>query len=219
MASVYPDIKPTGLSQKDLVNLLYMLVSSIKGICVKLDSDGGVTDENYEALCYTALFNTVIEDTRGNKTGRYSAEQNFYTISPYGKSSNAEIELAYQIYNSLETLTEKLDADGTVNDETYEANVYTAKCLKMVLNQRGDTLGNGKAFWFNPGSGLGPQREVVDWLYDLVDAIETLTEQLDADSGVTDDTYESLWFTANILMRVENSQGNTVGNNSNSWRG
>ena len=219
MASIYPDIKPTGLSQKDLVNLLYMIVSSIKGICTKLDDDGGVTDETYEANCYTAIFNTIIEDTRGNKTGQYLAEKNFKKISPYGESADGLIELAYQIYDSLETLTEQLDADGTVNDTDYEANVYTAKCLKMVTNQQGNTLGNGKAFWFNPGSGLGPQRELVDWLYDLVDAIETLTEQLDSDSGVTDTNYEALWFTANILMRVENSQGNTVGNNSNSWRG
>ena len=219
MASVHPDIRPAGLNQKDLVNLMYMIVSSIQGICAKLDDDGGVADTTYEANCYTAIFNTIIEDTRGNRTGVYSAEKNFHIITPYGVKDAAMIELAYEIYNSIETLTEQLDGDGTVNDTDYEANVYTAKCLKMITNQVGNTLGNGDAYWFNPQSGLNPQREAVDFMYDLVDAIETLSEQLDADSGVTDTNYEALWFTANILMRVENSAGNVVGNNSTSYKG
>jgi len=218
MASVHPDIRPAGLNQKDLVNLMYMIVSSINGICLKLDSSGGVNDTDYTANCYTAIFNTIIEDTRGNRTGVYSAEKNFHQVSPYGVKDAAMIELAYQIYNSLETLTEQLDSDDTLDDTDYEANVYTAKCLHMVTNQTGNTLGNGSAFWFTPGSGLNPQREAVDLMYNLVDAIETLTEQLDGDDA-SDTDYEALWFTANILLRVENSTGNTVGNNSTSYKG
>jgi hypothetical protein len=56
------------------------------------------------------------------------------------------------------------------------------------------------------------QDQLIDLLYQIVNAIETLTEQLDADGTVTDTNYEALWFTATVTMRVENSQGNVVGN-------
>lgn len=212
MANIHPDITPRGLNQKDLINLLYMIVSSIQGICAVLDADDGVALTTYEANAYTAIFNTIIEDTRGNRTGLYRADKNFYSISPYGESDPAMLELAYEIYNSINTLTAQLDLDGTLSDTDYNDNVYVAKCIHMITDQSGNTLGNGKAFWFNPGSGMNPQRELVDLLYNLVDAIETLTAQIDVDTG--DTTIEATWFTANILLRVENSQGNVVGNTS-----
>jgi len=207
MASIHPDIRPTGMDQKHLVDLLYQVVASIAGICAKLDADGGVPLTTYLANCYTAIFNIIIEDSNGNRTGLTGD----HIITPNGLGNAAMIELMYQITDSFETLTEQLDTD-TLTDSTYEALCYTAKFLHKVTNQQGNTLGNGTTFWFNPG-GI-PQKELVEWLYNVVDAIETLTEQLDADGTVTDITYESLWFTATILTRVQNGAGNVVGNNS-----
>lgn len=210
MANIHPDIRPNGLNQKDEVDLLYQIVSSIKGICAKLDDDGGVPLETYEANVFTAIFNGSITDTKGNLVQNFVREKGFYIINPTGMSDAARLECLYQIYDMFETLTEQLDTD-VLTDSTYEALCYTALLLHMVTNQNGDTLGNGNAYWFRPG-GVTPQDALVDTYYNIVDAIETLTEQLDADGTVTDTDYEALWFTANVLKRVENSQGSVVGN-------
>lgn len=200
------DITPRGMSQRDFVDLLYMIVSSVKGICAKLDDDGGVPLTTYEANCYTAMFKTIIEDSRGNRTGVTGN----HIITPTGVTDAALIELLYEIFNAFETLTEQLDTDN-LGDSNYEALCYTAKFLGKVTNQAGNTLGNGTTFYFNPG-GVRPEKELVNLLYNIVDAIETLTEKLDLDGTVTDTDYEALWFTANVLLRVENSTGSIVGN-------
>ena len=210
MANIHPDIRPNGLNQGDEVDLLYQVVSSIKGICAKLDDDGGVPLETYEANVFTAIFNGSISDTKGNSVQNFVREKGFFIINPTGISGPARIECYYQILDMLETLTEQLDTD-TLTDSTYEALCYTALLLFMVTNQDGNTLGNGNTYWFRPG-GETPQLQLVDLYYMFVNAIETLTEQLDADGTVTDTDYEALWFTANILTRVENSQGSVVGN-------
>ena len=54
--------------------------------------------------------------------------------------------------------------------------------------------------------------QLIDLLYNMVDAIETLTEQLDADGTVTDTNYEALWYTANVTVKIESSEGNLLGN-------
>lgn len=207
MADVHPDIKPNGMNQKDLVDLLYQIVSSIKGICEKLDADGGVPLTTYTANCYTAIFNIIIEDSKGNRTGLTGN----HLITPNGITDAAMIELMYQIFNAFETLTEQLDTD-TLTDADYEALCYTALFLWLVENQIGSTLGNGVAYRFNPAGGVNDQKELVNLLYSIVDAIETLTEKLDLDGTVTDTDYEALWFTANVTLKIENSQGNLVGN-------
>jgi hypothetical protein len=46
----------------------------------------------------------------------------------------------------------------------------------------------------------------------MVDSWETFTEKLDTDALPSGSDYESLWFTATVLMRVENSSGSVVGN-------
>jgi hypothetical protein len=215
MANIEAQIKPGGLNQRSIVNLLYQVVASIKGICAKLDDDAGVTSTTYEANVYTALFNGEITDGRGNTlrnvpTASTANFDRYVSISPAGLTPAALTELLYQIFDMLETLTEQLDGDGTVTDTTYEANCYTAKILWIIENVKGSVLGNGTTFYIRPGSI--PESILLEVLYNLVDAIETLTEQLDADTGVTDTNYEALWFTATILMRVQNSKGNVVGN-------
>jgi len=206
MGDVHADIKPTGLNQKDLVDLLYMVVSSINGLCTKLDSDGGVPLTTYLANCYTAIFDTIIEDSKGNRTGLTGN----HIITVRGVSDPALLELMYQIFNSLETLTEQLDTD-TLADSTYEALCYTATMLYKVTNQTGNTLGNGNVFWFKPG-GVMPQRELVELLFYIVNSWETLCEQLNGDGTVSDTDYEALWFTATVLLKIENGAGSRVGN-------
>lgn len=212
MANIEAQIKPGGMNQRSIVNLLYQVVAAIKGICAKLDDDAGVTSTDYEANVYTAIFNGEITDGRGNiLRNSVSAKMDRYiSVSPAGLTPAALTELLYQIFDMLETLTEQLDGDGTVTDTTYEANCYTAKILWIIENVKGSVLGNGTTFYIRPGSI--PESILLEVLYNLVDAIETLTEQLDADTGVTDTNYEALWFTATILMRVQNSVGTVVGN-------
>jgi len=211
MGNIHPQISPRGMGQKDMVDALYMVVSSIAGICTKLDADAGVPLTTYLANCYTNIFTVKIEDQKGNITGNTGYQTNDLeaSINPYGVSDKALIELMYQIHNALETLTEQLDADA-LTDSTYEALCYTAIILHQVTNSRGNTLGNGTAYYFRPGGVLN-QKEFVDWLYSLFNCIETLTEQLDADGTVTDTNYEALWYTATCTLMIEDSKGNVLG--------
>lgn len=212
MANYEAQIKPTGMSQRNLVDLIYSTVASIKGICAKLDDDGGVPMTDYEANVFTAIFNGSITDSRGNTVANSvsTAVNRFYSVSPTGITPQALNEFLYQIFDMMETLTEQLDSD-VLTDSDYEDLCYEALYLWMVTNQIGDTLGNGNTYWFNPG-GTGDQKEIVDLLAQIVNSIETLTEKLDADGTVTDTDYEALWFTATILMIVEDSKGNVYGN-------
>jgi hypothetical protein len=200
------DIRPNGLDQKDLVDMFYMVVSSIAGICAKLDSDTGVPLTTYTANCYTAMFDMKITDSNGQVTGPGGG----IIIFPGGITSEAKIELLYQIYNAIETLTEQLDTD-VLTDSNYEALCYTALLLHRIQNKLGNFIGNGTTYKIGP-TGEPDQREMVDCLYGIVDAIETLTEKLDADGTVTDTDYEALWYTANITIKIRNSSNETLGN-------
>lgn len=202
-----PDIVPKGLDKGDLVDVLYGLLVSIQGLCAKLDADGGVTAETFLANCYTNIFTVSVEDQKGNVL--YPGGD--YHLSPVGMSDPGLLTLLYQLYDSIETLTEQLDSDG-LTDDTYEALGYEALVTtSMITNLVGDTLGNGNNHWLKPG-GVMPQDKLVDVLYDLVNSWETICEQLDGDATVSDTNYEALWFTATILNTIENSGGNTVGN-------
>jgi hypothetical protein len=213
MGNINPNIKPGGLTQKDLVDYLYMVVYSMDGLCAKLDADASVTDEDYQAVI-DALFNCVIEDSLGNYinlagAGSSSLEE-CVMIAPTGIGSQDLIRLLFQIYNAMETLTEKLDADGGVTDTTHEALCYTACFLHMVENEKGTILGNGNTFYFRPG-GQTQETDLVNALYEIANGWETLCEQLDAGGGVSDTNYEALWFTATYLLLIEDSKGNTIG--------
>ena len=218
MANYEAQIKPGGLSQRNLVDLLYMIVASIKGICAKLDDDVGVTATTYESSAYTAIFNGYIEDSRGNSimnrandgSGTYVTDERFFIITPMGVSDHDLNECIYQIFDMFETLTEACDTDA-LGDSNYEALCYTALFTWIIENRKGSALGNGTTYYFRPG-GMHNQDQLINLLYQIVNAIETLTEKLDADGTVTDTNYEALWFTATVTMRVQNSQGNVVGN-------
>lgn len=212
MASIYADIKPSGLVQHREVDLMCQLARSLQGICQKLDADGGVPLTTYEANCITAIFNLAIRDSKNNYFHNFASEENFMKADPTGIDDKFRLEFLYQFFNSLETLTEQLDTDA-LTGSNFEALCYTAIMTQMVENQKGAILGNGNGFYFRPG-GVMNQKQLVEFYYNAVNAIETLTEKLDLDGTVTDVNYEALWFTAVILTRVENGAGNVVGNSS-----
>ena len=202
-----PTLKPNGINQGDLVDVLHDILSSITGLCTKLDSDGTVTDTTYNANCYTNIFTVTVEDQKGNMVNPGGIS----IIRPTGISDPALLELLYQMYDSIETLTEQLDNDGGVPAETYEANTYEAILTGfMIENQIGNILGNSGTFWFRSG-GVIIQDKLVDLLYNWYNAWETLCEQLDGDS-LSDTDYEAVWWAATFTTNVTNSKGQTLGN-------
>jgi hypothetical protein len=215
--NVESQIKPNGISQRNLVDLLYMIIYSIQGICQKLDDDDN-TDDTYEAKVYTAIFNGSITDSRGNNlinrandgAGTYITDERFFIIGPDGLSDKDLLECLYQIFDMYETLTEQADADN-LSSSTYEALIYTAHFLWIIENCKGDQLGNGTVFYFRPG-GVLDYGQLVDLLYAIVHAHATLTAKLDTDAVPSGSNYTALWYTATILMHVENQQGSVVGN-------
>jgi len=210
--NVEAQIKPTGMSQRNLVDLLYMVVYSIQGICKKLDLDD-VTDTNYEALCYTAIFNGSIEDSRGNYImNRVSTKDDrFFIVRPDGIGNKSLLECFYQIFDMMNTLTAKIDADAAPpSSVTYKALCYTALYVWIIENCKGDQLGNGTDFYFR--NAAENRKELVNLLYAIVNSITTLAAKLDTDAVPAGSNYNALWYTATILMRVENSQGSVVGN-------
>ncbi len=217
MSNVEAQIKPTGMSQRNLVDLLYMIVYSIKGICAKLDDDDN-TDNTYEAKAFTAIFNGSIEDSKGNYimnrandgAGTYVPDDRFFIITPTGMTDKALHECLYQIFDMMETLTEQADADN-LSSGTYESLIYTAVYLWCIENCKGTTLGNGTNYYFKPGT-QGNRKELVNLLYAIVYSLYLLTAKLDTDAVPSGSNFAALWYTATILMRVQNSQGSVVGN-------
>jgi len=204
-------IKPGGISKRNLVDCLYAVVSSIQGICKKLDDDGGVPLTTYEANVFTAIFNGKIENSRGGivanaVTGK---EDVFFIMSPTGINNRAKLQCIYQVFDMMETLTEQLDTD-TLQGSNYEALVYTAHYLWTIVNERGSTVGASTSQRINP-MGID-DANLLDILYCFVHSLHVLTDKLDDDTTVTDTDYEALWDTANILMQVQDTKGNIAGN-------
>lgn len=229
MANIHPEIKPNGVSDKYLIDLMYMLQQSMYGLCLKLDNDGGVPLTTYVANCYTALFHTEVWDYIGNKTQNVTTVD--YIINPGGGlSTQALLQWIYDWVNAFETLTEQLDTDVLTDNDFEELGYWTCVLPYMFESGRyGQTtiLGNDcitGGFSATPDkfgpwicTKIGPTGKpadnvLCDLFYDFINGWETMCEQLDADGTVTDTTYEALWYTATVLMKVENSQGNVLGN-------
>ncbi|MDD5540749.1 MAG: hypothetical protein PHG61_08665 [Candidatus Marinimicrobia bacterium] len=211
MSNLEVQIKPQGVTKRNLVDCFYAVVSSIKGICAKLDDDGGVPLTTYEANVFTALFNGSITNSRGEmvSNGVTGKEDIFFIMSPTGINNRSIIQCIYQIFDMMETLTEQCDTD-TLQGSNYEALVYTAHYLWEIENEAGSKVGNSTTQWIRPG-GID-EKNLVDILYAFVHSIHVLCDKLDDDTTVTDTDYEALWDTANILMQVQDSAGNIAGN-------
>jgi len=218
MGNVYANIKPTGLTKKDLVDALYMIVKAIYTLCAKLDADATAATTTHLALCYTAIFNVLITDSKGNRIGQGIAETSTieptYIISPGNITDAALNAVMYQINLSLETLAEQLDTDAlTLN--TYESAAYTAVMLQRIENAKGNLIGVGTAFTFKPG-GMFNQKQLVEFLYNCFYSIYLLTADntttgCDADGTLTDTDYEALCYTAICILMIENGAGSQIG--------
>lgn len=208
-------VRATGFTLGQEVDIWYALHKSLQVLAAKLDDDAGVGNGagTYEALCFTALINTSITNSQGNLVFNRKGDENFYTIAPTGITNEARHWLMYNYTNAWETLCEQLDADAAVGNGsgTYEALCFTAKFLQIIVDPKGQTdLGNGTTFYFTPG--CSDRKMFIEWLYNAIDALETLTEQLDADGTVTDMDYEELSYETYCLINVENAAGSVVGN-------
>lgn len=226
------EIHPGGVSDKYLIDLMCALQRSMYGLCLKLDNDGGVPLTTYVANCYSAIFHHVITDYAGNRTTDPTTVD--YIISPVsGLPAAALNQWLFDFANGFETLTEQLDTD-VLTDSTYEALCYHALVYPYMFESRtGTIIGNDNSsggFTSTPAAGswedakspyilvkIGPtgkpsDRVLCELCYDFINAWETMCEQLDADGTVTDVNYEALWYTATVLIRVANAEGNVLGN-------
>ena len=212
MGNIYPNIKPGGLTQKDEIDLIYMILYSIQLACQTLDADDGVALTTFEANCVTALFNLVVEDSKANYLNlaatASSTLENTHLIGPTGISAAARLAFLYQLYNCMETLTEQLDGDATLSDTDYEELCYEAIMLHMVENEKGNILGNDNAFYFRPGGHM-QETEYINALYEFLLGWTTLMQQIDTDTG--DTTLNADCFTATVLLRLEDTKGNQIG--------
>ena len=200
-------IKPGGLTQGHFVDLAYQLVAALTGIAAKLDADGGVTDTDYEENAITDIITGFFYDSQDNVAG-VAGE---YLLSRTGIDDNAGIKFLSEFTNAFETLCEQLDADGGITETDFEELCYEALFLHLVEDNAGKTYGNGTVFTFRSG-GFWNEKELIEWLYNAINAIETLTEALDLGTGVTDVNYEALWYTAAITLIVQNAAGDELGN-------
>lgn len=235
MANIHPEIKPNGVVDKYLIDLMYMLQQSMYGLCLKLDTEAS-GDVDYVALCYTAIFHTEIWDYRGNKTQNVTLTEHIVMPSG-GLPTDALLQWIYDWINAFETLVEKLDLDaGITDDADYEDLAYEAVILPYIFESGrydqttilGNTVSTGGFTTMLDTAGtpwlvtrIGPtgkpnDRVLCDLFYDILNAWETMCEKIDADAVAgappAASNYEALWYTATVLMKVENCQGNVLGN-------
>lgn len=214
MAAINADIKPNGVNQGNVVDLIYQLTSSLVGLAAKLDADDAAVSTYASGI--NAILNCEVADSKGNVTRKHGTASStvgpFVSIKPTGLTNDALLEWMYQWTAALYSICYTLDNSAGVALTTYIANAYTAIMTDRIVNRRGQSIGAGTTgvVTFNAVDKQGGA--FVDWLYDAVNAVETLTELLDLDATLTDTNYEALWFTNNITLTVENNAGNRVGN-------
>lgn len=214
MAKRVADIVPNGLYQRDLVDLIYQVTTSLKGLCAKLDLDDAVVT-TYEATCITAVFNCHIQDSKGHTLDLARALSSTLPetvlITPTGIGVRELVEWAYMVGRSLYLLGTALDGSAGVGTTSYLATMYTATFLTRIENCKGNSIGAGTSYTFGPTSN--PDATVLaDLMYAVVNCIYQLVTLLDGDATLTDTDYGSLWYTNNILLTVENTKGQLIGN-------
>jgi hypothetical protein len=221
MAKPCADIKPTGLIQRDLVDVLYQIITSIEGACTKLDNDATVPLTTYVANCVTGIFNCIIENSRGNRFQTYHVETTTIPVtafaSPRGIGGRDLLDILYMICDSLETLAEQLDTD-VLTGSAFETTYFDPSSLHLpdgphflITNSKDQSIGqasNSRSFHL----GSIGHKDLVDMLYIFVNGLDGLLIGINADATPTDKNYEALWYTNTILLTVENSAGASIGN-------
>jgi hypothetical protein len=132
-------------------------------------------------------------------------------ISPIGIGGREVNDLLYMLCDAGETLLEQLDTDA-LTDSDYESTCFDSTAIHYSIeNSKGSVIGP-TANSVNLHTSHYSQKELVDILYSIVYALSLTTAKLDADGTVTDTDYTSLWYTNTILLTVENSSGDRIGN-------
>jgi hypothetical protein len=213
-AKICADIKPTGIRQRDLVDLMYQMAASLEGLCDKLDADDAAVT-TYASGCIDAVMNCTIEDSQGNRYYNYLAETSdilpHRIVSGLGVGPKDLIDWMYEWTYTFYLMCVKLDASAGVNDVDYTSLCYTPYLLERIVNGKDDSIGVGTDYTFSP-TGVYNEKQLIDWLYHALFALDTLAAKLDDDVTLTDTDYESLWYTNTILLTVENSSGDRIGN-------
>lgn len=207
--SIYRHIRPGGITQGWLVDLLYQIGAALQGLCTKLDADGGVPLTTYVANVCTAIFSGALSDSQGNTNRLFLNAKQFQEFTVNGVSQHGLISFLYQILKALETLCAQLDTD-TLTDSDYESGVFQAIVTYRVMDLEGNTAGYGTTYLLHPG-GIS-DNHLLDLLYQIVNVIKTVAAKLDADGTVTDTDYEALWYTAVLTVKIENTSGKVLGN-------
>jgi len=219
MGNIFPNIKPTGLTKRDLVDALGMLVRSLYTLCVKIDTDTSAGATTHLANCYTAIINAIITDSKGNRTDALGSDESstrmpIHIIGP-GRIDDASLNAAlYQIVLSIKTLCTQLDTEA-VSFTNYLATAYTAIFTpQRIEDGKGNFVGVGTGFTFKPG-GMFNQKHLVEILYKCFQSINLIcadntTTGLDGDS-YTDTDYNALCYTAICTLMIENGAGSRLG--------
>ncbi len=137
-------MSPTGVSNRAIIQCIYQVFDMMETLTEQLDTDT-LTDSNYEALVYTAHYLWRIFNERGSSVGASTGQ----TITPMGIDDLQLVDILYAFVHSVDTLTKKLDLDGTVTDTNYEALWDTANILMQVQDSKGNIAGNALTK-FNP---------------------------------------------------------------------
>ena len=213
-AKICADIKPTGLRQRDLTDLMYGLTYSLQGLCDKLDADDAAVT-TYASGCFDAVMNCTIENSKGSAVKNFLSETSsimpHFIVSGRGVGSKELVNWMYQWTYTFYLMCAKLDGSAGVTDTDYTALCYTAYLTDKITNGKGNSIGSGTAYNFHPG-GVYNEKQLIDWLYDAAYALYTLSTKLDNDVALTDTDYASLWYTETITLTIENSQGSRIGN-------
>ena len=213
-AKITGDIKPSGIRQRDLTDLMYQLTASLQGLCDKLDADDAAV-QTYASGCFDAIFNCTIEDSQGNRVYNYLAETSsiapHFIVSGKGVGPKDLINWLYQWSACFYAMCVKLDASGGVNDADYTTLCYTAYIVDSITDGKGSNIGVGSKYIYTP-TGVYNELTLITTLYHMVYAVYILTAKLDLDATLTDTDYASLWYTNTITLTVEDTDGSTIGN-------
>jgi len=219
MGNVHANIKPNRMDQRDEVDAICMAFRALQALCAKLDDDGDVPLNTYEANVITNKINLSVTDSKGNRFSS-GATPNSTTIGPHvvisptGITPEARVWAGYYFWEALETLAEQLDTD-TLGFSNYEATAFTAICRHSWRNNRGVSSGRGTTYYFGPAAS-GDNYHYINDLYDRFAAIYALchdgtTTGLDGDGNITATDFESTVYTGYLTLMVEDSAGSQIG--------
>jgi len=150
-------LEDKGMHQKDEVAELTEFETNFNAVLTKLDSDGGVSDTNYNSTYAVDLDNTVV----GSK----------------GLDQDKKVTFLQEFLTNFNLTLTKLDSDGGVTDTNYNSTL----ALTDVIN-----AGTAYTIAANENLAIDDKGMTLSALYDMYSNIVTnfnaLNAKLDADS-------------------------------------